>query len=66
MSPDETARAVVVLQARFVHFYQALTAVGLWPEPVDETSWAVHWSYQGIHLWVLDPEDRHGHPLITA
>lgn len=39
------SRAEAVQRGRFVAFYQALTAVGLWPAPVAEAHWWVQWSY---------------------
>jgi hypothetical protein len=53
----DTCRAEAVLGGRFAALFGALTAVGLWPAPVAEDVWWVQWSYQWVHLWVLDPED---------
>ena len=59
-------RAEAVLRGRFVALYAALTAVGLWPAPVAEDRWWVPWSYQWVHLWTLDPENRVGHRMILS
>jgi hypothetical protein len=60
-------RAEAVLRGRFVAFYAVLEAVGLWPAPVpDEDVWWVQWSYQWVHLWTLDPENRVGHAMILS
>jgi hypothetical protein len=61
-----TCRAEAVLRGRFIAFYGALTAVELWPAPVAADRWWVQWSYQWVHLWVLDPEDRVGHAMILS
>jgi hypothetical protein len=63
----EACRTEAVLRGRFVAFYAALTAVGLWPAPVAaEDVWWVQWSYQWVHLWTLDPENRVGHAMILS
>ena len=51
MSPapdDDEARDEAVLRAQLLAFYQALTAVGLWPDPVPEHTWWVQWTYQDL------------------
>jgi hypothetical protein len=60
------SRAEAVLHGRLIAFYQVCTAVGLWPAPVDETHWWVQWSYQWVHLWTLDPENRVGHARVLS
>lgn len=62
----DTCRAEAVRLGRFIAFYGALTVVGLWPAPVAEETWWVQWSYQGVHLWVLDPENQVGHAMILS
>jgi hypothetical protein len=63
---DEAWRDEAVLRGRFVALYAALTAVGLWPAPVAEDRWWVQWSYQWVHLWTLDEENRTGHAMILS
>jgi hypothetical protein len=60
-------RAEAVLRGRFRAFFQALEAVNLWPAaPAAEDVWWVQWTYQWVHLWTLDPENRVGHAMILS
>jgi hypothetical protein len=63
---EAARREEAMRRGRFAAFYHALTAVGLWPSPVAEDTWWVQWSYQGVHLWTLDPENRTDHAIILS